>query len=292
MLQVIISPAKQMQIDEGAVPPTDIPPFPHKTKQLHDALIALEKDSGRTALKSLWKVSDKLLEQCLDILHSFLPVSNKDDLESAAVSPYASSALFAYKGIQYQSMAPQVMDADTLSWLEEHLWILSGMYGCVRPFHAVEPYRLEMGAALQVEKARSVYEFWSAAIANEIARNCTELVNLASVEYAKAVLPYLDSTIPTTTIVFAEKLQNGRSVQRATASKIARGSMVRWMAENQVQTFDELRAFNLGYEFLSELSEDDRLVFLPSSFESGILDMACLWRQKTAKVADSFPVST
>lgn len=92
------------------------------------------------------------------------------------------------------------------------------------------------------------------------------MVNLASVEYAKAVLPHLSSDTQVVTCIFGEELRDDKPVQRATASKIARGSMVRWMAERSCADAAELTAFNVGYRFAPELSDQDgrasRLVFL------------------------------
>ncbi len=162
----------------------------------------------------------------------------------------------SYHGIQYQSMAPEVMDAAQLAWLQDHLWILSGLYGCVRPFHAVEPYRLEMGAKLAVDDARDLYAFWSDKLARVIAPagSNTTIVNLASVEYAKAVLPHLAGDATAVTCLFGEGIRNGKPIQRSTASKKARGSMVRWMAENKLEDASELTAFNIGYSHIPELS--------------------------------------
>ena len=170
----------------------------------------------------------------------------------------------SYHGIQYQSMAPEVMDAAQLDWLQNHLWILSGLYGCVRPFHAVEPYRLEMGAKLAVDDARDLYAFWGDKLARTIApasSNAT-IVNLASAEYAKAVLPHLAGDATVVTCLFGEGIRNGKPIQRSTASKKARGSMVRWMAENKVEDVSRLTAFDVGYRHLPELSNKNTLVFL------------------------------
>lgn len=170
----------------------------------------------------------------------------------------------SYHGIQYQSMAPEVMDSAQLAWLQDHLWILSGLYGCVRPFHAVEPYRLEMGAKLVVDGARDLYAFWSDKLARAIApagSNPT-IVNLASVEYAKAVLPHLAGDATAVTCLFGEGIRNGKPIQRSTASKKARGSMVRWMAENKLEDASELTAFNIGYRHVPELSYLGTLMFI------------------------------
>lgn len=127
----------------------------------------------------------------------------------------------SYHGIQYQSMAPEVMDSAQLTWLQDHLWILSGLYGCVRPFHAVEPYRLEMGAKLAVDDTRDLYAFWGDKLARAIAPagSNTTIVNLASVEYAKAVLPHLAGDATAVTCLFGEGIRNGKPIQRSTASK-------------------------------------------------------------------------
>lgn len=170
----------------------------------------------------------------------------------------------SYHGIQYQSMAPEVMDSAQLAWLQDHLWILSGLYGCVRPFHAVEPYRLEMGAKLAVDDARDLYAFWGDKLARTIApasSNAT-IVNLASAEYAKAVLPRLTTDVTVVTCLFGEGIRNGKPIQRSTASKKARGSMVRWMAENKLEDVSGLTAFDVGYRHLPELSNKNTLVFL------------------------------
>ena len=196
MLQVIISPAKQMRAAQDAFEVQGIPPFVHETARLHRALLDIERNEGSGGLQALWNVSDKLLGPCLNTLREFRPILNNGDLDNPALARHLSPAVMSYHGIQYQSMAPEVMDSAQLAWLQDHLWILSGLYGCVRPFHAVEPYRLEMGAKLAVDDARNLYAFWSDKLARAIAPagSNTTIVNLASVEYAKAVLPHSRAT--------------------------------------------------------------------------------------------------
>lgn len=264
MLQVIISPAKQMRMTQDAFEVTGIPPFAHETARLHQALLDIEQSEGAQGLRDLWNVSDKLLGPCLDILHEFEPILRDADLADPAIARRISPTVMSYHGVQYQSMAPEVMDAEQLAWLQNHLWILSGLYGCIRPFHAVEPYRLEMGAKLAVDGARDLYAFWTDKLASVIAPtgSSTTVINLASVEYAKAVVPHLAADATTVTCLFGEGVRNGKPIQRSTASKKARGSMVRWMAENRLQDTDELTAFNVGYRCISELSSQTTLVFI------------------------------
>lgn len=264
MLQVIISPAKQMRAAQDAFEVQGIPPFAHETARLHRALLDIERNEGSGGLQALWNVSDKLLGPCLNTLREFRPILNNGDLDNPALARHLSPAVMSYHGIQYQSMAPEVMDSAQLAWLQDHLWILSGLYGCVRPFHAVEPYRLEMGAKLAVDDARNLYAFWSDKLARAIAPagSNTTIVNLASVEYAKAVLPRLTTDVTVVTCLFGEGIRNGKPIQRSTASKKARGSMVRWMAENKLEDTSELTAFNIGYRHIPEFSDKDSLVFM------------------------------
>ena len=264
MLQVIISPAKQMRVTQDAFSVQGIPPFAHHTAQLHRALLNIEHDYGAGDLQTLWNVSDKLLASCLDTLHQFAPVLREADLADFDIARRISPAVMSYHGIQYQSMAPEVMDDEQLTWLQNHLWILSGLYGCVRPFHGVEPYRLEMGAKLAVDNARDLYSFWDDKLACTIAPSGsnTTVINLASVEYAKAVLPRLATDATTVTCLFGEGIRNGKPIQRSTASKKARGSMVRWMAENNVEDASRLSEFDIGYHNVPELSSPDTLVFI------------------------------
>lgn len=264
MLQVIISPAKQMRAAQDAFEVQGIPPFAHETARLHRALLDIERNEGSGGLQALWNVSDKLLGPCLNTLREFRPILNNGDLDNPALARHLPPAVMSYHGIQYQSMAPEVMDSAQLAWLQDHLWILSGLYGCVRPFHAVEPYRLEMGAKLAVDDARNLYAFWSDKLARAIAPagSNTTIVNLASVEYAKAVLPRLTTDVTVVTCLFGEGIRNGKPIQRSTASKKARGSMVRWMAENKLEDTSELTAFNIGYRHIPEFSDKDSLVFM------------------------------
>lgn len=121
-----------------------------------------------------------------------------------------------------------------------------------------------MGAKLAVDDVCDLYAFWGDKLARTIvpAGSNTTIVNLASVEYAKAVLPHLAGDVTTVTCLFGEGVRNGKPIQRSTASKKARGSMVRWMAENKIEDASGLAAFNIGYRFTPELSNNNTLVFM------------------------------
>ena len=276
MIQAIISPAKQMEIRRDTFAPRGIPPFPQQAARIIQELQAIERDDGSAGLKRLWAVSDKLLDENLARLHAFRPIANANALEDAETARCVGPAIFSYVGIQYRSMAPEVMDEAALAWLQEHLWVLSALYGCMRPFDAVQPYRLEMGAKLAVDDAKNLYAFWGDALARTICRRADKeretpagspkppaparegacIVNLASNEYSKAVLPHLDSATPVVTCVFSSSLRNGHPVQKSTESKAARGTMVRWMAETGAEGPDDLKRFDIGFRFAPELSNE------------------------------------
>ena len=257
MIQAIISPAKQMNVDGDAFAPRGIPPFPRETARVVDELRAVEQNEGAEGLQRLWAVSDKLLAENVERLHDFHPVADARELDDAETSRRVGPAIFSYTGIQYRSMAAHVLGDGALEWLQEHLWILSALYGCARPFDAVQPYRLEMGAKLAIDDAGSLYAFWGRRLAERICSTVgTEVVNLASTEYSKAVLPCISAETPVATCVFSSSLRNGKPVQKSTESKTARGSMVRWMAETGAGRLEDLKRFDVGFAFDPALSHE------------------------------------
>lgn len=252
-LQVIVSPAKRMAQADDAFEALRAPRFARAASSLVDRLqsIAFEE------LRVLWKCSEALARS------AFADLRALDAGRLGERGFLRSPAALSYVGIQYQSMAPQVMSENALGWLDRHLVIASGLFGALRPFDGVAPYRLEMQARLAMpcrvlpdgslaeEPARNLYEFWGDALAHEVEHGGGQgahVVNLASVEYADAIVPHLGADTPVTTCIFLEPRADGAFVQRATASKIARGTMVRWMAEQGVEDPEDLASFDMaGY---------------------------------------------
>ena len=270
MLKIIISPAKKMNlIEEYPCEPTT-PVFLDRALDLHERL----KKMTLAELTALWGCSDKLAAQNHERLHTYSP--------ERALSP----ALLSYEGIQYQHIAPGVFTDAQWNYVNSHLRILSGFYGILAPTDTVVPYRLEMQAKLKTENDVDLYGYWGNALYEELVRDgMTELVNLASGEYSKAILPYIkvapapsrngsqthDSSpssetcppcIPCITCIFGE-LVNDKVKMKGTQAKIARGEMVRWMAEKGIEKAEDIREFKeLGYRFRSDLSSRDEYVFL------------------------------
>jgi cytoplasmic iron level regulating protein YaaA (DUF328/UPF0246 family) len=275
---IIISPAKKMNVVDGALPVRGEPRFLDRTRVLMEAVQALSYDEA----KALWKCSDKLTAQNYErFAHMDL---------ARAVTP----AVIAYEGIQYQHLAPRVMDERGLDYLDRHLRVLSGFYGVLRPFDAVLPYRLEMQARLAVNGARDLYEFWGASLAEALAADANAanaaaipanaanaaaqdagqipaqpsapvLLNLASVEYARAVTPHAAAAGLTPLACLFGQEVDGKFVQRSTEAKAARGTFVRWCAEQGIEDLDGLRSFaERGYAYDERLSQGETLVFTRS----------------------------
>lgn len=253
MLKIIISPAKKMNIIDEFDCTITTPIFLNEAKQLHEQLITMPLE----ALKSLWQCSDKLTVQNYERLHTYTMERN------------LTPALLAYEGIQYQYMAPQIFDDMQWNYVCKHLRILSGFYGILKPTDGVIPYRLEMQAKLKNANTQNLYQFWGDVIYRELIKenkSCV-IVNLASAEYSKAVLPYVESPISYITCVFGE-MMNGKVKVKGTQAKMARGEMVRWMAKKQVENVTDIQNFNsLGYQFQEELSTDTEYVFIKTSPE-------------------------
>ena len=174
-------------------------------------------------------------------------------------------AIMAYEGIQYQYMAPGVFTREALDYVSEHLRILSGFYGVLLPFDGVTPYRLEMQAKLPVGGAKDLYGFWGDQIAEEVFAGADCVLNLASKEYSACVTRYVPEGARVVTCVFGER-KDGKIVEKGTQCKMARGEMVRFLAENQLAEPEDAKGFDrLGYQFSPELSGGDSYAFVKRS---------------------------
>ena len=171
-------------------------------------------------------------------------------------------AVLTYEGLQYQHMAPEVFSEGALTYIQKNLRILSGFYGVLKPFDGVTPYRLEMQAKLSVQGKKDLYDFWGERLYRELTDGDHLILNLASKEYAKAVEKYLTPEDRFITVEFGER-KDGKVKQKATLAKMARGEMVRFMAENNIQDPEEIKAFHeLGFSFEEALSDEKKIVFI------------------------------
>lgn len=244
-MKIILSPAKKMRVDADAVAAATAPVY---VKQAEEILAWLRQQTGE-ALQALWKCNDKIAEQNLQRIASM-------DLNSGL-----TPAVLAYDGIAYQYMAPAVFEYGHYDYVQEHLRILSAFYGVLRSMDGVTPYRLEMQAKASVGEHKDLYAFWGKKIYDAVRDDSGVIINLASKEYSKCVEKYLQPDDCYITCSFVEQA-GGKLVTKGTYAKMARGEMVRYMAENNVEVPEEIKGFNhLGYVFREDLSNETEYVF-------------------------------
>lgn len=247
-MKIILSPAKKMNADPDGLPWQDLPLFLEKTRQLQAAMAGMTP----AQLQKVWKCNDQIAQL------------NVERLQKMDLCRGLTPAILSYEGIQYRYMAPGVFTEEQLAYVQEHLRILSGFYGLLRPFDGVTPYRLEMQARLSVDGAWDVYTFWGDSLARELFAQTDCVLNLASKEYSVCVSRYLPDTVRFVNCVFGEE-SAGRVREKATMCKMARGEMVRFMAERNVTRPEEIQAFDrLQFHFAPHLSDEDTYVFLRS----------------------------
>ena len=245
-MRIIIAPAKKMNSDLDNLPPEGLPPFLDRTELLKTALQAMSPKE----LQALWKCNDSIA------------ALNVERLRNMDLRRNLTPAILAYDGIQYQYMAPGVFETGHYAYIQEHLRILSGFYGLLRPFDGVTPYRLEMQARLSVDSYQDLYGFWGSGLADHLAKETDFVLNLASKEYSRAVEPHLPPSVRFLTCTFGE-LKDGKVIEKGTMCKMARGQMVRWLAENGITAPEDIKGFaDLGYRYSPTHSTEHNLVFL------------------------------
>jgi cytoplasmic iron level regulating protein YaaA (DUF328/UPF0246 family) len=237
-----------MKVDTDLMASAQMPQFINESEQLLSLLQTLSYDD----LKTLWKCNDTIAEL------------NMERIRSMNLKANLTPAIYAYEGIQYQYMAPGVFQHEELTYLEQHLRILSGFYGMLRPLDGVTPYRLEMQGKLQGPGFKSLYQFWDSKLADQLQAESSCILNLASKEYSKNITPFLNQETRFITCVFGQMV-NGKLVEKATRAKMARGEMVRYMAERKITDVQEIKGFDrLEFVFSEEQSDERTYVFIYS----------------------------
>ncbi len=247
-MKIIISPAKKMRNDIDCPEPQGLPVFIERTEEL----LARLRSMSQEELKKLWACNDSICNL------------NCERLSEMDLKRNLSAALVSYDGIQYQYMAPQVFEEPYYMYVQEHLRILSGFYGILKPLDGVTPYRLEMQARLATERGKNLYAFWGDSLYNELTRGKegTVILNLASDEYSKCIERYLKTRDRYITCIFGQ-FEKGKITEKGVYVKMARGEMVRYLAERRAEEPEEAKNFDrLGYSYREELSDDLNYVFL------------------------------
>ena len=250
---ILLSPAKNLNFDPAPeAPKATRPAFAKDAGELSETTRKLT----RAKIKNLMGISDKLVDLNYERFQAFSANGKPASVKQAAL---------AFNGDVYQGLDANTLDADDLEFAQDHLRILSGLYGLLRPLDAIQPYRLEMGSRLKNPRGSNLYDFWGDKIAKAIDKAVKPyqdptVVNLASNEYFSAV-DAAALKAPVVTPVFKEE-KDGRMKSLMYYAKRARGTMARWAVENRVETAEDLKKFNAdGYRFRKDLSDETTWLF-------------------------------
>jgi hypothetical protein len=248
---IVLSPAKALNFD---APP---PSTPLTLPQLADHTAELAKTTKKLRvadLKRMMSLSDALAKLNRERFQAFEPDS-EEGLQAA----------FAFNGDVYMGLKARELDRKALSWAQDHVRILSGLYGVLRPLDAIQPYRLEMGVRIKTRRGQSLYDFWGPRISaalDEAAHGHKDrtVVNCASGEYFGAV-DRAALKAPVVSCRFLEE-KDGEARIISFFAKRARGAMARYAIDNRIDKAADLKAFDTdGYRFQPHLSSDDELTF-------------------------------
>ncbi len=250
-MKIIISPAKSLDFESSAK--TSVytqPSFLKESSLLNKKLKVLSKKK----LSDLMKISPALADLNYDRNQNWhQPFSLKN----------SKQAIYAFTGEVFRGIDITSLAEEKIPLLQDRLRILSGLYGLLKPLDLIQPYRLEMGTRISVGKADNLYKFWDSNLADALNNEMKDgslLINLASSEYFKAVPKKVLKTSMITPIF--KELKNGDYKIVMTYAKRARGLMVRYIIENDINTLEELKGFNTdGYAFTESLSTETELVF-------------------------------
>lgn len=248
---IVLSPAKALDFTAAsASAPLSLP-------QLADQTAELAKTTRRLTardLKRLMSLSDNLAKLNRERFQAFDPASDE-----------GLQAAFAFNGDVYAGLKARELDKKGLAWAQDHVRILSGLYGVLRPLDAIQPYRLEMGVRLKTRRGRSLYDFWGPRISqalNEAAQGHKDktLVNCASGEYFGAV-DRKALTLPVLTCRFLEE-KDGEARMISFFAKKARGLLARFAIDHRIDKVADLKGFDAeGYRLVAGLSTDEELTF-------------------------------
>lgn len=249
---LLISPAKTLDFSETPLKQYTQPVFSKESKKL----VSILKNMQAEDLKKLMGVSDKIAELNVQRFKSFkTPFTLKN----------AKQSILAFRGDVYTGLNADEFDEADMGFAQQHLRILSGLYGVLKPFDLMQPYRLEMGTKLQNETGKNLYAFWDQKITKQLNKNLSAssnkvIINLASKEYFKSVQPkQLAGELYT--VNFKED-KNGTYKIVAFFAKKARGMMCNYVIKNKITEPEHLKGFDYdGYLFNPDLSSEREFIF-------------------------------
>jgi cytoplasmic iron level regulating protein YaaA (DUF328/UPF0246 family) len=249
----LLSPAKSLDYD---TPPQVATHTPALFARRSAELIAVLREKTPQQIGELMKLSDNLAS---------LNVARYQAWSPRFTAKNSKQAVLAFDGDVYGGLDAKTLSEAQLDWAQQHVCILSGLYGVLRPLDRMQPYRLEMGTALAVGEADNLYQFWGTKIAAYLNRRAAAdtspvVINLASEEYFKVV--DRRALKPRVVSCVFEEYKGGKYKIISFNAKRARGLMLRYAIEKKVATVRKLEGFDAeGYRFDPAVSTPDRLVF-------------------------------
>ncbi len=250
-MKIVISPAKSLNFESKV------------TTNQYTQPIFLEQSEKLSAI--LKKKSAKQLSKLMSISDNLGQLNYKRNQQWSLPFTLENSrqAIFAFTGAVFQGIDVNTIPTNKLDKLQDKLRIISGQYGLLKPLDLMQAYRLEMGTQLKVGRKGNLYQFWDNTITNALNSELSKdepFVNLASNEYFKAIKPKL-LKVPVYTPIFKD-FKNGQYKTIMTYAKLARGYMVRYIIDNDIDSVEDLKGFNTeGYAFDANLSTETELVF-------------------------------
>lgn len=250
-MKIVISPAKSLDFEKAL--PTDLHTTPSFLKNSKE-IIAVLKQLSPSDLSELMHISPALAE---------LNWQRNKNFKTPFSLENARQAVYAFNGDVYQGLDAYSIPADKIDVLQDKLRILSGQYGLLKPLDLIQAYRLEMGTSLAIGENKNLYAYWKETITSALNKELKKddlFINLASNEYFSAV-DVKALKVPVITPEFKD-YKDGKLKMISFFAKKARGLMVRYIIDHNVETLDTLKAFNYeGYQFDANLSNDKKLVF-------------------------------
>jgi len=247
---ILLSPAKKLNLDTKTFAKSSIPLYVNEAEKIINTL----RKYKPIKLSKLMRISNDLAE-----------LNFERNLNWKADHSLAKNAVFTFNGEAYSGLDVNSFSKKELEYAQDHLRILSGLYGILKPLDLIHPYRLDMGTKLKVSNKKNLYEFWGDKIVNavnDILKTNKEevLVNLASIEYFKAInKKKLQGEIVTP--VFKD-FNNGQYKVVMVYAKKARGMMTSYIIKNKVESIENLKGFDsAGYYYNAAASTKNELVF-------------------------------
>lgn len=239
-MKIIISPAKTVKEGQGHY--GSLPQLLARTEQIRKEV--LKKDLYE--LMEMWGCSEKIAE------------INQKRFAEMNLSENLMCAIERYTGMQYQSLDYASLNETQKAYILKHVWIPDAFYGLLKADDGIVPYRMDFHAQIQINGCKDLYEYWKDLPSSLIEDDL--LINLASEEYAKAILPYYSGSV--VSIRFMQN-KNGKLRSASTLAKKARGTFLRWMAVNSMESLEQMKNFDLdGFHYEKDVSNESCFVFV------------------------------